>query len=168
MKYFHNEVRIFGIVAILLLLFASRIMLQSKPPDLSEPVKVQRVIDGDTIEVSGGVTIRLIGVDTPESVHPDKDRNTDYGKIASEYTTNLLAGKMVQLEYDVERYDSYDRILAYVYLDGEMVNETLLRNGMARSMSISPNTKYASRFRSLEQDARMSNVGFWASYFSNN
>ncbi|MBO6090546.1 MAG: thermonuclease family protein [Lachnospiraceae bacterium] len=137
-----------------------------KPPDLSEPVQVIRIIDGDTIEVSGDITVRMIGIDTPESVHPDESRNTKYGKIASEYTEMLLKGKSVQLEYDTQAADSYGRTLAYVYADGQMINEILLRNGIARAMVIPPNTKYADHFCELEQEARENNIGFWADYFS--
>lgn len=150
----------------LLAFLALRTFLPSSiPPDLSEPVTVIRVIDGDTIEISGGITVRLIGVDTPESVHPDETKNSDYGKAAAQWTTDLLSGQSVRLEYDTEQTDSYGRTLAYVYLDGVMVNEILLKNGLAKTMSISPNTKYANRFQMLEQEAKQNRVGFWKDYF---
>lgn len=155
-------------VAVVLLICVSLFgkVQTGKPPDLSEPVQVIRIIDGDTIEVSGDITVRMIGIDTPESVHPDESRNTKYGKIASEYTEMLLKDKSVQLEYDTQAADSYGRTLAYVYADGQMINEILLQNGIARAMVIPPNTKYADHFCELEQEAKENNIGFWANYFS--
>lgn len=125
---------------------------------------VVRVVDGDTIIVSiegKETTIRMIGIDTPESVHPDSSRNTENGKIASEYTAELLTGKQVYLEYDRERTDSYGRTLAYVWLNHEMVEEILLANGMAEVLTIQPNTRYEMRFVRIEQQAKENKAGFW-------
>ena len=127
---------------------------------------VARVIDGDTIETTTGECIRLIGIDTPESVHPDDYKNTEYGKSASEYTSEHLAGKLVKLEYDVERTDKYGRTLAYVWLGDEMFNERLLREGMAKVMTVQPNTKYAIKFEMIESEARKNKAGFWKTYFA--
>jgi micrococcal nuclease len=136
-------------------------------PILYGPYIVGRVFDGDTIFVltdDTGVRVRLIGIDTPESVHRDGGKNTEYGKIASEYTCNLLEGKEVYLEYDADIYDDYDRTLAYVYLDDKttMVNRLLLQNGHAVTMTITPNTKYADEFYKLQSAARDAGVGLWA------
>ena len=123
---------------------------------LEGPFRVVRVVDGDTIIVdyNGQDTrVRLIGVDTPESVHPDASRNTAAGESASAYTKALLTGKDVMLEFDEGRYDKYDRMLAYVYLDGEMVNATLIEKGYADTMTIEPNTKYAEWFDELADEA---------------
>jgi len=133
-------------------------------PKLSEPVKVVRVIDGDTIETSiqGTLkTIRLIGVDTPESVNPDETKNTEEGRIVSEYVKELLTGKEVSLEKDKDLQDDYGRELRYVYLGDEMIQEKLLKQGYARCMEVKPNTKYASRFKLLEQAAKKEKRGFW-------
>lgn len=136
--------------------------------------KVSYVIDGDTflIEKDGErVKVRLIGVDTPESVASDEylaktgKENTAEGKQASEFTNEILSGKSVYLEYDESETDKYGRTLAYVYLDADktqMLQEILLENGMARCMEIAPNTRYASHFKKLEQVAKDNNVGFWA------
>lgn len=127
-----------------------------KQGSLYGPYKVVRVVDGDTIivDIAGEDTrVRLIGIDTPESVHPDASKNTAAGKTASEHTKQLLTGKDVYLEYDNEKYDKYDRVLAYVYLDGEMINAQLLEDGYAVTMTIPPNTKYADLFEMLEQNA---------------
>lgn len=91
--------------------------------------QVVRIVDGDTIVVKIGGNdekVRLIGIDTPESVHPDGSRNVEYGEIASNFTRTHLEGKEVSLEFDVQERDRYGRILAYVYLDGKMFNKTLL------------------------------------------
>ena len=128
---------------------------------------VVRVVDGDTIIVSIGgedTRIRFIGVDTPESVNPDETLNTPQGTIAADFTKELLTGQQVYLEYDKERTDKYDRTLAYVYLaDGETMVETELLNcGMARTMTIEPNTKYAVYFEQLEAAAAEKRIGIWS------
>ena len=135
-------------------------------PVLYGPYKVTKIVDGDTIDVSINkrtVRVRLIGVDTPESVHPDKSMNTPEGKEASKYTKSLLKGKKVYLEYDVTNEDTYGRTLAYVYLEnGTMVNRLLLEKGMARVYTVQPNSKYADEFYEAQVTAREHKVGFWS------
>lgn len=133
-------------------------------PPTAQLYDVVRVVDGDTIIVNvNGVEerIRLIGIDTPESVHPDPTQNNRYGTIASDYTKNLLTGKKVSLELDVQERDKYGRLLAYVYLDGVMVNKTLLQAGMAQVSTYPPNVKYVDDFLALQKTARDNNVGLW-------
>lgn len=139
---------------------------------LSDYYDVVSVVDGDTIVVDlDGVstTVRLIGVDTPESVHSDESKNTDEGILAAEWTTELLDGNKVCLEYDVEREDDYGRVLAYVYIDDdgdqEMVNKLLLEKGMAMIMTVQPNSKYAEDFYDLQLKARNEKKGFWETGF---
>lgn len=131
-----------------------------------ETAVVKRVVDGDTLEVDiNGKTakVRLIGIDTPESVHPDANRNSSEGKNASEYTKEQLTGKTVGLEYDVGKTDQYGRILAYAYLDsGLMYNAQLAAEGYAQQMTIQPNIKWVELFKDLIADARSSNRGLWA------
>ena len=118
-------------------------------------VYCDRVVDGDTIVVildGKKEKVRMIGIDTPESVHPDKSRNTPMGKIASKYTKDNLEGKYVALETDVQERDKYGRILAYVYLDDKMFNKTLLEEGLAKLMTIPPNVKYADDFKKIEAE----------------
>lgn len=120
------------------------------PQDLAGPYSVVRVVDGDTFVIDRNGTeekVRLIGVDTPESVHPDAAKNTDAGKSASEHTQELLTGKSVYLEFDVQERDKYGRLLAYVYLDGEMLNERLLEEGYAVLATYPPNVKYLDRLQ---------------------
>lgn len=122
---------------------------------------VTRVIDGDTIELSNGEKVRYIGVDTPELHHPQKEVEY-YAREAYEANRRLVEGKRVRLELDVEERDRYGRILAYVYIDGLMVNEWLVANGYARVATFPPNVKYAERFLQLEREARQAKIGLWA------
>lgn len=126
--------------------------------------KVKRVVDGDTfvIMMAGKEEkVRLIGVDTPESVKPNTPVQ-DYAIEASNYTKELIDGKNVKLEFDVGERDNYRRILAYVYLeDGRMLNEILVGNGYAKVMTVPPNVKYADKFMDLERTARKEKKGLW-------
>jgi endonuclease YncB( thermonuclease family) len=108
---------------------------------------VTRVVDGDTVEISPPVeglsTVRLIGVDTPET----HGGTQPYGPEASDFTREYLQGAEVALELDVEKIDPYGRLLAYVYLpDGQMFNETLVEEGYAQVATFPPNVKYVDRF----------------------
>lgn len=137
---------------------------------LAGAYEVVRVVDGDTIivNIDGTETkIRLIGVDTPESVSTDEEKNTEEGKQASEYTTEQLTGKSVYLEYDEGLTDTYGRTLAYVYLDDmkTMYNKVLLQEGYAKVMTVEPNTKYAADFETLEAAAKEAGKGFWGTGF---
>lgn len=140
-----------------------------EPEPTPEPIEklydVIRVVDGDTIIVNfegKEERVRLIGVDTPESVHPDASKNTECGRIASEFTKSRLESKKVGLEFDVQERDRYGRLLAYVYLDGAMFNKTLLSEGMAQISTYPPNTKYVDEFQVLATQAREANKGLWA------
>lgn len=122
---------------------------------------VERVIDGDTVELSTGERVRLIGVDTPETVKPNTPVQP-YGKEASDFSKKLLTGQRVKLKFDVEPYDKYNRLLAYMYLsDGTFVNEKLVREGYARIMTIPPNVAHADLFLEAEREARAQNRGLW-------
>lgn len=137
----------------------------SKIENLFGPYNVVYVVDGDTLDVmiDGEKTrIRLIGVNTPESVSDDENENCKEGKIASQYTKDTLENKKVYIEYDEDITDQYGRTLAYVYTeDGEMYNKTLLEKGYARLMIIQPNTKYVDEFTKLQTQAKENKIGFW-------
>lgn len=126
----------------------------------------QRIVDGDTIVVSIGgrdERVRLIGIDTPESVKPDAAVEC-YGHEASEYTTGLVPpGTTLHLERDVEPRDDYGRILAYVFRadDGLFVNDDIVRHGYARTLRIRPNTTYADQLRRSADSARDEGLGLW-------
>lgn len=123
---------------------------------------VTRAVDGDTLEISPSVeglsTVRLIGMDTPET----HGGTQPYGPEASDFTRQNLEGKEVSLELDVEKVDPYGRHLAYVYLpNGEMFNETLLEEGYAQVATFPPNVKYVDRFLEVQREARAANRGLW-------
>ncbi|MDB4897559.1 MAG: micrococcal nuclease-like protein [Firmicutes bacterium] len=125
--------------------------------------RVVRVVDGDTIEVeSAGQTfkVRLIGVNTPETVDPHKPVEP-FGPEASAYTKQRLSGQSVRLEYDVEHNDHYGRALAYVWLGQELFNATLVQEGYAQIMTIPPNVKYVDQFHQLQVSAREGKRGMW-------
>lgn len=122
---------------------------------------VKRVIDGDTFELSDGERVRMIGVDTPETVKPNSPVEP-YGKEASDFTKKLLTDQKVKLIFDLEPRDKYERLLAYVYLsDGTFVNEKLVRDGYARIMTIPPNVAFADLFLEAEREAREHDRGLW-------
>jgi len=153
------------VILTLMVAIAFIIFPEESQGDLAGPYPVTRVVDGDTIVVAiAGEEnkVRLIGIDTPESVHPDDTRNIPYGKISSEFTRNALEGQLVYLEYDVEPNDQYGRILAYVWLDGVMFNKTLLIEGHAVLATYPPNVRYVDEFTELQTQARNDGKGLWA------
>jgi len=124
---------------------------------------VTRVVDGDTIEVSldgRSEDVRLIGVDTPETVKPNTPVQC-FGERASHFTKRRLTGRRARLVFGVERRDVYGRLLAYVYLHGRFFNPILVRHGLARSLTIPPNDRFAPRFRHLELAAARAGRGLW-------
>jgi micrococcal nuclease len=127
------------------------------------PWRVERVDDGDTIEVVRGSetdVIRLLGIDTPETHHPTKPVQC-FGPEASAFTTRRLTGRLVRLESDVEERDIYGRRLAYVLLDGRRFNDELLRRGYARLLVIAPNRAHGREMLDAELDARHDRRGLW-------
>jgi micrococcal nuclease len=127
--------------------------------------RVLRVVDGDTLHVlhkGRDVTIRLIGIDTPE-VDWYGGQAECYGATAGRFLMRLLDGERVRLEFDRDRIDPYDRTLAYVYLDdGRMVNELLVRRGYAEVTIYEPNDRYEPDLRAAEAKARQSGAGLWS------
>jgi micrococcal nuclease len=135
----------------------------SSPP-ASDTAQVRRVVDGDTILLTSGERVRLIGVDTPESVKPGTPVQC-YARRASAFTHALLdGGQRVRLVYGAERRDRYGRLLAYVYRarDGLNVGAELLRHGYARTLEIAPNTEHATEYARLESGARRAGKGLWS------
>jgi len=137
--------------------------LTTDEQNADDMVRVKRVIDGDTFETENGQKVRMIGIDAPESVHPDKEKNTEFGKEASKFLKELLEGKSVRLEKDVSETDRYGRLLRYVYLaDGTFVNELIVKEGYARVSTYPPDVKFADVFVEAERYARENNKGLWA------
>jgi micrococcal nuclease len=131
-------------------------------PDLATIVSV---VDGDTIVLSvqnQTETVRLLGIETPETVHPTRPIEC-FGPEASAFTkATLEKGSVVKLVRDVEPRDRYQRLLVYLFLtDGTLFNQLLIDRGLARTLSIEPNTAFASQFASHESSARNRRVGLW-------
>ena len=127
--------------------------------------RVVSVIDGDTIDVNLGGSIkrvRYIGIDTPESVDPRKSIQC-FGKEATAKNKELVAGQIVELEKDVSETDRYGRLLRYVYIGDLFINKELVLQGYASAVSYPPDIKYQDVFRQAEQQARSSNKGLWGS-----
>ena len=104
----------------------------------------------------------MIGIDAPESRKSFKKQVGYFGKESKNYLTNLLKGKKVKLEFDVDTHDQYGRMLAYAYTEnGIFINVDLLKNGFAIIMTIPPNVKYADQFFALQQKARETKKGLW-------
>lgn len=134
------------------------------PPAFEEMEKttVERVVDGDTFITAGGERVRLIGIDTPESVHPSGVVE-EYGIESSDYTKALIEGKTVYMEKDVSDRDQYDRLLRYVYLEqGTFVNLHLVEEGYARVVTYPPDTKHTDQFLAAERKARDEERGLWS------
>ena len=125
------------------------------------------VVDGDTIVLkvqNQTETVRLLGIDTPETVHPSKPIEC-FGPEASAFTkATLVKGSTVKLLRDVESRDRYQRLLVYLFLaDGTLFNQLLIDRGFARTLSIEPNTAFASQFAWHESNAKNRRVGLWQS-----
>ncbi|PKM53553.1 MAG: nuclease [Firmicutes bacterium HGW-Firmicutes-5] len=132
-----------------------------------EEVQVDRVIDGDTIVVEGDIRVRLIGVDTPETVKANHVVEL-YGKEASAYTKDMLEGTFVYLEKDVSDVDRYGRALRYVFLeDGTLFNELLISEGYGKVVTYPPDVKYAERLMVAQVHARENNKGLWGLIIGN-
>lgn len=131
-------------------------------------VVVTAVVDGDTIEVDIAgrrYRIRLLGIDSPESIHPEVPEQC-YGKEATEALSRLLPpGTDVTIERDVELHDHYQRLLLYVYRrsDGLFVNRWLVERGLAEALFYPPNTHYQPEIQRARQQARASGRGLWGS-----
>lgn len=135
--------------------------------DASALYRVTRVIDGDTIaiDMNGvGVTVRLIGLDTPETVDPRRPVQC-FGEEASRKAEEILAGRSVRLEMDGAQsaYDKYGRLLAYVFLeDGTLFNQLIIEEGYGHEYTYNLPYKYQSEFKQAETKAREQKKGLWA------
>ncbi|WP_281887857.1 thermonuclease family protein [Paenibacillus sp. YYML68] len=126
-----------------------------------EEEKVSRVVDGDTFETASGRKVRLIGVNTPESVGGKVEY---YGKEASAFTKSQLTNRKVLMFKDAGDTDRYGRLLRYVFVEDEpmMYNELLVVSGYANPMTVPPNVMFADRFTAAERKARAASAGLWA------
>lgn len=156
------------ILALLAALVALRFLFDAGPPPTpGQPLPagefaVERVIDGDTILIDDHVTVRLIGVNTPETVRPEYPVEP-FGPEATAFTRAFVAAGKVRLEFDRERFDRFGRHLAYVWVGPRMLNEELLRAGLGRW---EPGFDYSQpvkeQFKRAQQEARTARLGIWA------
>jgi micrococcal nuclease len=151
--------------------------LHREPPGF-ESARVTRIVDGDTIEVvitgrgrgagagnaevGGHYDVRLLGIDTPESVDPNTAVEC-FGEEASAALAAFLENQDVVLVDDVENTDAYDRLLRYVYLGQEMANARLVANGYALAYTYAPNVRHSALFVRLQRAAREADRGLWSS-----
>jgi micrococcal nuclease len=147
----------------------------AEPPPTAPPggvlanATVERIVDGDTIVVhftddDGDERVRLIGVDTPESVKPESPVEC-FGTEAAAFTTSLLpAGTWVLVERDVEARDDFGRLLGYVHRaeDSLFVNLEIVRQGYAQPLTIAPNVAHADEFVAAARSAEAADRGLWA------
>lgn len=139
------------------------VVIDESKPDavtLVETVKVTRVIDGDTIEIEGGKKVRYIGIDTPESKHPSKPVQC-FSAEATKKNKELVEGKEVRLEKDVSETDRYGRLLRYVYVGDDFINNILVSEGFAQSSAYPPDIKHQSVFDESQRQAIQNSKGLW-------
>ena len=130
---------------------------ESTVTDLGQALVI-RVIDGDTVEIEGGARVRYIGMDTPE----DTSVKECFGEEATRRNTELVEGRLVELERDISDTDRFGRLLRYVWVDGEMVNEVLIAEGLASVSTFPPDVRYVERFLGVEEQARSVGLGLWS------
>lgn len=130
-------------------------------------VKFIKKVDGDTIKVkfnNKNLTVRYLNIDTPETVKPNTPVQK-YGPEASEFNENILKNaKKVELEFDVnKKFDKYNRALAYVYADGKLVQEELLKEGLAEIKYVyAPDTRYLKRLKKAQNEAKSNKKNLWS------
>ena len=155
-----------GMAALVLLRWYQESRLQPPIEVLGEGVvEIAQVIDGDTLRLTNGARVRLIGVDTPEvHFHDEPARKPEpWARDATRFTEEFLAQGTVRLEFDLERKDRFDRFLAYVWVDDVMLNEALLSAGLARArLEFHYSDSKKRVFRKAEEEARQTQLGIWS------
>src|SRR5574337_529791 len=127
----------------------------SAPGATDELVRVQRVHDGDTVLLEDGRTVRYLGINTPEYQEP-------FYRKAKRLNESLVLGREIRLEFDQERTDGRDRLLAYVYVGNEMINARLVQEGMAHAFFIGSNRKHHALLLRLQAEVQQRKVGIWS------
>lgn len=163
-----------GVAVLVALLLAARACSDSNieheadtPASVTESLaagehRIRRVVDGDTLLLDDGSRVRLLGVDTPETVKPDTPPEP-WGAEASQFTHDFLAGGTVRLDFDRERVDAYGRYLAYAWVGDRLLNEELLRAGLGRPLlQFNYSSSMKTRFRKAADEARQAERGIWS------
>lgn len=149
-----------GVVWLLLTLFLA-VLVTVWVAGTGGTYRVVRVIDGDTILLENGESVRYLGIDAPETRHPTRGLEC-YGREATERNKDLVEGKTVRLEPDKTDRDRYGRLLRYVYVGGVFVNAKLIEEGYAYSSYYPPDTKYYQQLLTLELQAKREGTGLWS------
>lgn len=132
----------------------------------TEPVTIiTRVIDGDTVELNTGETVRYIGIDAPEVGKEGSKTAQCYAEEAEQRNSELVLNKAVRLEKDTSETDRYGRLLRYVYVEDTLVNESLVKEGFAFAKSYKPDTKLQDIFKIAQQAAKNEKKGLWGKCF---
>ncbi|MCX5816073.1 MAG: thermonuclease family protein [Proteobacteria bacterium] len=121
---------------------------------------VKKVIDGDTIQLDTGETVRYLGIDAPE-VFTKESGAEFYAREATRYNKKLVFMKKIKLEFDVEKKDQYGRLLAYVFVKDIFVNAELVRHGYAKAYIKPPNVKYKDLLLANQKKAMDEDKGLW-------
>lgn len=136
--------------------------------DDKELFRVKSIIDGDTILLENGHQVRYLGIDTPETHHPEVGLEC-YGKEATDYNKLLTEKKLVYLIKDKTDKDKYGRLLRYVYTeDGNFVNYEIVSKGYAQVLSIPPDTFFQKKLLHAQSNAVDNNLGIWKTCFNYN
>lgn len=133
----------------------------AKGPAGAEQAQIARVVDGDTVDLADGRTVRLLGLDTPETHNPNLTGPQPLGEEATARLRALAEGKSVALEPDATDRDHYGRSLRHLWLGRTLLAEVLLREGLGRAYIIPPDTRHAARLRAAEAEARAAKRGLW-------
>jgi micrococcal nuclease len=158
--------KITNIVLNLLVIIFITIIVLISTNDPKIKVKLEACVDGDTakfITSEGIKTIRFLAIDTPETVHPTKDEEP-YGKETSTFTCNeLKKANSITIELDInsEKYDKYDRLLAWVFVDNILLQDKLVKMGYAKVAYLYDNYKYTNILLKDEQIAKTNRLGIW-------
>ena len=154
------------VIAILFVVRAWQDLSRPEPPEsLSEgPYTVERVVDGDTLLLTNGARLRLTGPDTPETVRPGHPIEP-FGPEATQFTRQFVAETdgRIRLQLDRERVDKYGRFLGYVWVGDRMLNEELIRAGLATAETgFRYSSSMKTRFRRAEEEAKAAKRGIWS------
>ncbi len=129
---------------------------------------VAEVVDGDTIKLKSGESVRYIGIDTPETRKKEGEKwiyqPQPFAEEAKQLNRKLVENKKVRLEYDVEKKDKYRRLLCYVFVEDIFVNAKLIEEGLAFLYTYPPNVKYVDKLVELQKNARLEEKGIWKTY----
>ena len=158
-----NYIKIIFIITVCVLI----ICRNAKALDNKIQVEYYQAIDGDTakFKLNGKiVTVRLLGINTPEVTGPYREEEP-YGKEASSYTKEKLKNaSIIEIEYDenANQKDKYERHLAWVWIDGILLQEELMKEGLATSYMLKNDYKYAEKIKLAEENAKSNKYGIWS------